>query len=98
MNVIQVDKAIILNCVEYGEGCTEYSRVEESAWEADGKYQLKEYILERNEDNTYWSYISVRSGSPFSDYYYPDEESSDKKVELVQVEKVKVTTTEWKAV
>lgn len=61
-------------------------------WTNDGKYEHKEDIYQRIEDDKLFAYFGSRSGSYHSDYYY--EEPS----ELVEVEPVETIKIEYKVV
>lgn len=71
-----------------------YETVEYGDWSQDHKYQhLEGFIVKDNLGFTYELVGVMRSGSPFTDWYYQYDG-----VELVRVEKQQVTTEQWVAV
>lgn len=70
-----------------------YEIVDSGDWIDDGKYSYKETVF-KADDGNFYSLISSRSGSYFSDYYYDSEDWGDE-VEVSQVEKIAVTKIVW---
>lgn len=69
--------------------------IEEGEWIDDGKYSHKTMIFKK--DDKYWAISDSRSGSYFTDYYYSSEDGTGH-LEAVEVEKIEVIKTEWKAI
>ena len=93
-NKIRVPREDVMPAVdEYGEEDTPFELVEQGDWIQDYKYQWRENILKRVSDDTFWVYDEGRTGSPFTEYYYNDQD--DEFLDLYQVEKKEVVTTEW---
>lgn len=69
--------------------------IESSAWVSAGKYEHKDYILKI--EDKYYKVTESRAGSYFTDYVYMSQWWDDV-VEPIEVEKVEVTTYEWKPI
>jgi hypothetical protein len=74
-----------------------FELVEEGDFVQDGKYQVAEMIFLF--EGKHYAYYIERSGSPFTDWTYEWEWlAKDSLVSCSEVQKVEVTTTEWKNV
>lgn len=69
--------------------------VEQSDWIQNGKYQEQTYIVQDIRTNLYYRYSISRSGSPFSDWYYPYQDESEHYLEEVTKQTRTITITEW---
>ena len=69
--------------------------IEGGEWVQDYKYQLKTTIVQDVRTNLYYRYTISRSGSPFTDWYYPHEEESEHYLEEVTKQTRTITITEW---
>ena len=76
-----------------------WTMIEEGDWVSDGKYDTQDCIVQNNETGKYYQYSLCRSGSYYSDYYYPHCED-DKGVTLYEVIPMEETVTiiRWKGV
>lgn len=80
------------------EGDT-WKMIEEGDWISKGKWEHQECVVQNIKTGKYYSYGLSRSGSYYSDWYYPHHED-DKGVTLYEVKPVEKTVviTEWKLV
>lgn len=92
MPEIKVDKDTVLEACE-GYSSNEFALEHEGEWVQDYKYQMKDYVLKRRSDDTFWKFVSMRTGSPFTDYHYIEGDMDE--VTLFQVEAKKIVTTKW---
>lgn len=69
--------------------------VESSPWKDEGKYGYQEVIFEH--DGKFYAITRSRTGSYYTDYYYAEDDWPDM-VECLEVEKVSITTHEWRRV
>jgi len=67
-----------------------WTMIEEGDWVSSGKYEYQACVVMNNESGKYYKYEISRSGSYYSDYYYPHIED-DKGVELSEVRPVEKT-------
>lgn len=60
----------------YADDLPSFKVVDEEDWSIDGgdKYQYKTTIVKSNETGKLFSIDEIRTGSPYSDYYYGDTE------------------------
>lgn len=76
------------------EALDDFEQVESSDWKVSYKWQHCEVIVKQISTGKFFSYPLSRSGSPYSGYYYSDEDGG---VTLTEVQKVKkiIETEEW---
>lgn len=69
--------------------------VEEGDWVQDGKYQEQTNIVKDSLTGKFYRYSISRSGSPFTDWYYPHQDESKHYLEEVTQQTRTITVTEW---
>lgn len=72
--------------------------IEEGDWIQDGKYQLQTSVVQDSRTGKYYSFDVSRSGSPFTDWYYPHEDEDEFWLTEVKSETRTITVTEWVSV
>lgn len=80
------------------EGDT-WKMIENGDWISEGKWEYQECVVQNVETGKYYTYSLSRSGSYYSEWYYPHYED-DEGVTLNEVEPVEktITVTHWKTV
>ena len=68
----------------------DWTMIEKGDWISSGKWEYKTCVVMNNESGKYYKYELYRSGSYYSDYYYPHIED-DKGVELSEVKPIEKT-------
>lgn len=73
-----------------------YTMIENGDWVSSGKWEYQEGVVLHNETGKYYKYELSRSGSYYTEYYYPHIED-DKGVKLKEVKPVEKTivVTNW---
>lgn len=69
--------------------------VEEGDWIQDGKYQNQTCIVQDSRTGRHYSFDIRRSGSPFSDWYYPHEDEEEFWLTEVVSQTRTIIVTEW---
>ena len=64
-------------------------------WVQDGKYQEQTNIVKDSLTGKFYRYSISRSGSPFTDWYYPHQDESQHYLEEVTQQTRTITVTEW---
>ena len=72
-----------------------HSPSEENKWVQDGKYQEQTNIVKDSLTGKFYRYSISRSGSPFTDWYYPHQDESKHYLEEVTQQTRTITVTEW---
>lgn len=75
-----------------------WKMIKEGDWIQDGKYQEQTSIIQDSRTGKYYSFDVRRSGSPFTDWYYPHEELDEFWLTEVESQTRTITVTEWVAV
>lgn len=83
---------------DFQEGYGDWELFDAGDWVQDYKYQIQTVVSKHKPSGKFYSYEFLRSGSSFSDWYYPHQ--NQKSIELDEVKLVEKTVivTSWEKV